>query len=123
MAELVGATGNGALVLAAAGLIEGRRAAVHWAYRGDLERLGATSADGAWVVDGRFWTAAGGAAGIDMSLALLAHLTGERGARLAQLFIEYDPEPPFGGIDRTDTDEELAAVLRSPSRSATRKGR
>jgi transcriptional regulator GlxA family with amidase domain len=122
-AELVGATGNGALVLAAAGLLEGRRTAAHWAYRGDLERLGATFVDDPWVVDGRFWTAAGGAAGIDMSLALLAHLTSERGARLAQLFIEYDPEPPFGGIDRTGTDDGLAALLRSPSRSGTRRGR
>jgi transcriptional regulator GlxA family with amidase domain len=122
-AELVGATGNGALVLAAAGLLEGRRAAVHWAYRGDLARLGATCADEPWVVDGRFWTAAGGAAGIDMSLALLARLTSESAARLAQLFIEYDPEPPFGGIDRSGADDELAALLRSPSPSGTRKGR
>lgn len=122
-AELVGATGNGALVLAAAGLLGGRRAAAHWAYRGDLERLGATWTDDPWVVDGRFWTAAGGAAGIDMSLALLARLTSESGARLAQLFIEYDPEPPFGGIDRTGTDDELAALLRSPSPSGTPKGR
>ena len=114
-AEIVGATGNGALVLAAAGLLEGRRAAAHWAYRDALQGMGATWAEEPWVIDGRFWTAGGGAAGIDLSLALLARLTSERSARLAQLFIEYDPEPPFGGLHRTMTDAGLAARLRSPS--------
>jgi transcriptional regulator GlxA family with amidase domain len=122
-ADLVGSTGNGALVLAAAGLIAGRRVAAHWAYADLLESMGAVHAKERWVADGTVLTAAGGSAGIDVMLYLLARLRSESSARLAQLFIEYDPEPPFGGIDRTDTDEELAAVLRSPSRSATRKGR
>ena len=69
-----GATGNGALILAAAGLLTGRRAATHWAYAEDLERQGATWASEPWLEDGRFLTAAGGAAGIDMMLALLARL-------------------------------------------------
>jgi transcriptional regulator GlxA family with amidase domain len=63
-AELVGATGNGALLLAA-GLLEGRRAAVHWAYAELLESLGVTVVRERWVEDGRFLTAAGGSAGID----------------------------------------------------------
>ncbi|HEX2072815.1 MAG TPA: DJ-1/PfpI family protein, partial [Geodermatophilus sp.] len=117
-ATVVGSTGNGALVLAAAGLLAGRRAAAHWAWRDELEALGATWAPERWVEDGPFLTAAGGAAGIDMMLALLARLTSESGARLAQLFMEYDPEPPFGRIEPSSTDADLAGLLRTPRRRA-----
>ena len=115
-AQLVGATGNGALVLAAAGLLTGRRAAAHWAYAELLESHGVTWASERWVEDGRFLTAAGGAAGIDAMLALLARLKSRSAAQLAQLFMEYDPEPPFGPLGPDRGDPELAAVLRSPRR-------
>jgi transcriptional regulator GlxA family with amidase domain len=117
-AELVGATGNGALLLAAAGLLEGRRAAVHWAYAELLESLGATVVPERWVEDGRFLTAAGGAAGIDIMLALLARWKSRSGAQMAQLFMEYDPEPPFGPLDPASGDAELAALLRTPRQRA-----
>ena len=117
-AELVGATGNGALLLATAGLLEGRRAAVHWAYAELLESLGATVVPERWVEDGRFLTAAGGSAGIDMMLALLARWTSRSGAQLAQLFMEYDPEPPFGPLDPAGGDAELAELLRTPRQRA-----
>lgn len=115
-AELVGSTGTGALVLAAAGLLEDRRAAVHWAFADLLESRGATYAPEPWVEDGRFMTAAGGAAGIDMMLALLARLASPSAARLAQLFMEYDPEPPFGPIDREGADDELTRLVRAETR-------
>ena len=117
-AELVGATGNGALLLAAAGLLEGRRAAVHWAYAELLESLGATVVPERWVEDGRFLTAAGGSAGIDMMLVLLARWKSRSGAQLAQLFMEYDPEPPFGPLDPAGGDAELAELLRTPRQRA-----
>jgi transcriptional regulator GlxA family with amidase domain len=117
-AELVGATGNGALLLAAAGLLEGRRAAVHWAYAELLESLGATVVPERWIEDGRFLTAAGGSAGIDMMLALLARWKSRSGAQLAQLFMEYDPEPPFGPLDPAGGDAELAELLRTPQQRA-----
>ena len=117
-AELVGATGNGALLLAAAGLLEGRRAAVHWAYAELLESLGATVVPERCVEDGRFLTAAGGSAGIDMMLALLARWKSRSGAQLAQLFMEYDPEPPFGPLDPAGGDAELAELLRTPRQRA-----
>ena len=113
-AEIVGSTGNGALVLAAAGLLEGRRAAVHWAYAEALASLGVTWVRERWVEDGRFLTAAGGSAGIDMMLALLARLKSPSGAQLAQLFMEYDPQPPFGRLDPATGDTELAALVRTP---------
>jgi transcriptional regulator GlxA family with amidase domain len=113
-AEIVGSTGNGALVLAAAGLLEGRRAAVHWAYAEALESLGVIWVRERWVEDGRFLTAAGGSAGVDMMLALLARLKNRSGAQLAQLFMEYDPQPPFGRLDPATGDAGLAALVRTP---------
>jgi transcriptional regulator GlxA family with amidase domain len=110
-AEVVGSTGNGALILAAAGLLTGRRAAVHWAYREQLAGLGAIPAPEMWLADGRFLTAAGGTAGIDAMLHLVARFGGEPRSKLAQLGTEYDPDPPFGGIDRENSDPALAAVF------------
>jgi transcriptional regulator GlxA family with amidase domain len=110
-AEVVGSTGNGALVLAAAGLLKGRRAATHWAYAQVLEGLGATYVRDMWLEDGKFLTAAGGTAGLDAMLHLTARLKGKSRARLAQLALEYDPQPPFA-IDRHLGDDTVAAILR-----------
>lgn len=111
-ASIVGSTGNGALVLAAAGLLAGRRAAIHWAYAAELERLGALPAEDHVVDDGRFLTAAGGSAGIDAMLLLTARLTSRSRATFAQLAMEYDPHPPFGGPTAVDRDPAFAAMLR-----------
>jgi transcriptional regulator GlxA family with amidase domain len=108
-AGLVASIGTGSLILAAAGLLEGRQATTHWAYAHELERLGVRYTRRRWVEDGRFITAAGVTAGIDMSLHLLARLTSKRRARAAQLMIEYDPQPPFGGIDWDRLEREQAA--------------
>ena len=110
-AEVVGATGNGALILAAAGLLAGKRAAIHWAYGERLERLGVRHDRARWVEDGKFLTSAGGSAGIDMMLHLVARLKGESRAKLAQLTTEYDPQPPFGPIDWRGADADLAGML------------
>jgi len=66
---VIGSVCTGALVLAAAGLLEGRQATTHWAYHRLLERLGATYLPQRWVEDGKFITSAGVSAGIDMALA------------------------------------------------------
>jgi transcriptional regulator GlxA family with amidase domain len=113
-AQVVGSTGNGALVLAAADLLRGKRAAIHWAFREPLEKLGAIPATERWVADGRLHTAAGGTAGIDMALPLLARLRGRTIARLGQLSAEYDPQPPFGRVGPDSADDELARTLRDP---------
>lgn len=99
--QLVGSVCTGSLLLAAAGLLQGRRATTHWMYRDLLTRFGAMPVTRRWVEDGRFVTAAGVSAGIDMALHLVGRLAGEEVARMVQLFIEYDPEPPFGPIDWT----------------------
>ena len=116
-AEVVGSTGNGALILAAAGLLEGRRAAIHWAYRELLESLGVTHVRERWVEDGKFLTAAGGSSGIDMMLHLVARLKGKSRSELIQLVLEYDPQPPFGGIDWSQVDGDLAGMVGTRKRS------
>ena len=103
-AGVVGSTGNGALILAAAGLLVGRRAAVHRAYAELLETYGVTHSREQWTADGPFLTAAGGSAGIDAMLHLVAQHRGVATSRLAQLATEYDPDPPFGGLTRSSVD-------------------
>jgi len=98
-AEVVGSVCTGALVLAATGLLEGRRATTHWAYSSELEKLGARFVKERWVEDGKFVSSAGVSAGIDMAIALAERLTDRATAQRIQLGIEYDPHPPLGGID------------------------
>jgi cyclohexyl-isocyanide hydratase len=86
---------SGSLLLGAADLLHGYRAASHWNYREHLNRFGAT-ADGARVVRDRNRLTGGGVtAGIDVALSLVALLRGEQQARDIQLLLEYAPEPPF----------------------------
>jgi transcriptional regulator GlxA family with amidase domain len=109
-AELVVSVGTGSLVLAAAGLLAGRRATTHWAHARRLEAFGIRYVRRRWVEDGKFVTAAGVTAGIDAALHVVAKLTSPSRARRAQLVIEYDPQPPFGGIDWDRVDRELAGA-------------
>jgi len=86
---------TGSLVLGAAGVLEGKRATSHWAYRDRLAEFGATPVAERVAQDGKIMTAAGVAAGIDMALTLAARIAGDEIAKAIQLGIEYDPDPPF----------------------------
>jgi transcriptional regulator GlxA family with amidase domain len=99
-AEIVASVSTGAFLLAAAGLLEGRQATTHPAYGELLQKLGVNYVRRNWVEDGRFITAAGVSGGIDMALYLVARLKGEREAKNIQTVIEYDPRPPFGGLEQ-----------------------
>lgn len=102
---------TGSLVLAAAGLLPGKRATGHWLELEALGRLGATPTPERVVRDGKLITAAGVSAGIDMGLALAAEIAGERTAMAIQLAIEYDPQPPFhSGSPHTAPAEVVEAV-------------
>jgi transcriptional regulator GlxA family with amidase domain len=90
---------TGALVLAAAGLLRGRRANTHWAVRERLAEYGAVPTAERIVRDGKYATAAGVSAGIDLALALAVELAGEEVASAIQLGIEYDPDPPLDAGD------------------------
>jgi putative intracellular protease/amidase len=86
---------TGSLLLAAAGVLDGLEAATHWAAREELERLGARPVARRVVEQGKVITAAGVSSGIDMALALAARIAGDEVAQLIQLYVEYDPQPPF----------------------------
>jgi transcriptional regulator GlxA family with amidase domain len=110
-ADLVSSVGTGSLILAAAGLLEGRQATTHWAYRRILENLGATYVEKRWVEDGKFITSGGTSGGVDMGLHLVGKHKNERSARQVQLWVEYDPQPPFGAIDQRGADEDALTSL------------
>jgi transcriptional regulator GlxA family with amidase domain len=111
---VVGSVCTGALVLAVAGLLEGRQAATHWAYHRLLERLGATYLPQRWVEDGKFITSAGVSAGIDMALALVARLTDEPTARMVQVAIQYDPTRRSGALTGTRWTETSTSRCSAP---------
>jgi transcriptional regulator GlxA family with amidase domain len=111
---VVGSVCTGALVLAAAGLLEGRQAATHWAYHRLLERLGATYLPKRWVEDGKFITSAGVSAGIDMALALVARLTDEPTVRMVQVAIQYDPTRRSGASTGTRWTETSTSRCSAP---------
>ncbi len=86
---------SGALLLGMAGLLEGYRAATHWAMYDVLEALGVEAGRERVVADRNRFTGGGVTAGIDFGLTLLAELRGEHVAKITQLMMEYDPRPPF----------------------------
>jgi transcriptional regulator GlxA family with amidase domain len=120
-AEIVASVSTGSLVLAGAGLLTGRAATTHWAYHRLLERLGARYRDARWVEDGRYLTAAGVSAGIDAALRLVARLADEPTARLVQLAIEYDPQPPHGRIDWSTVDRNVLEPVIAEQLGARRR--
>jgi transcriptional regulator GlxA family with amidase domain len=91
------------LILAAVGLLEGRDATTNWFYSGILRNLGATYHQQRWVETNNLIMSAGVSTGVDMALHLAARLTDEATARKVQLSIDYDPHPPYGGIDYANT--------------------
>ncbi|MCM3807389.1 DJ-1/PfpI family protein [Streptomyces sp. DR7-3] len=86
---------TGSLILAAAGVLTGRRATSHWAALEHLAEFGVTPSKERVVIDGHYATAAGVSAGIDMALTLAGLLVGDDVAQTVQLIIEYAPEPPY----------------------------
>lgn len=110
-AQFVTSVCTGSLVLAAAGLLGGKRATCHWAAIDNLALMGAIPARERVVVDGNVVTGAGVASGIDFALTLAAILESERVAHEIQLQIEYDPDPPFdSGSPHTAAPEMVSAV-------------
>jgi transcriptional regulator GlxA family with amidase domain len=107
---------TGSLILAAAGLLDGRRATGHWLAMDKLRELGADAVAERFVFDGKIVTAAGVSAGIDMALALAARIAGDDVAQAIQLGIEYDPHPPFDAGSPDTAPPDIVALLRANSR-------
>lgn len=94
-AEWVTSVCTGALILGAAGLLQGYKATTHWAWHDLLALFGAEPVQARHVIDRNRATGGGVTAGIDFALALMARIAGEDHARAVQLALEYDPAPPF----------------------------
>jgi len=110
---------TGALVLGAAGLLKGRRAATHWLSRDMLAAFGATPVAERVVVDGNVITGGGVTAGIDFALTVAAQAFGPELAQAIQLGIEYDPHPPFDAGSPEHADAAVVAKVRAAA--ATRQ--
>lgn len=117
---------TGSIILAAAGLLAGRRAACHWYWRELLGRFPGVTVDPARVVrDGNVITGGGVTAGIDLALTVIAELAGTGVAQRIQLGLEYAPQPPFDcGRPETAGAETVAALTEVfAERSATSRER
>jgi putative intracellular protease/amidase len=103
---------TGSLLLAAAGLLTGRRAATHWAWRELLKPFGAIVDEARVVRCGNVFTGGGVTAGIDLALTVAAEVAGLQTAQAIQLGVEYAPAPPFdSGRPETAPDAVLNMVL------------
>jgi putative intracellular protease/amidase len=110
-ARFVTSVCTGSLALGAAGLLRGKRAACHWAWRDLLTLFGAIPDPARVVRDGNVVTGGGVTAGIDFALSLVAELAGPETAQAIQLQIEYAPDPPFdAGLPETAPPAILARV-------------
>jgi cyclohexyl-isocyanide hydratase len=116
---------TGSLVLGAAGLLRGKRAATHWMSRDLLRSFGAAPIAERVVVDGNLFTGGGVTAGIDVALTVAAEIAGRAAAEAIQLGIEYDPAPPFasGSPEQADPAVLNAVLARAEPRQRDRAER
>lgn len=107
---------TGSLILAAAGLLAGRRATSNWQALEQLGSLGVEVVPERVVLDGKYATSAGVTAGLDMALRLAAGTAGVPVAQAIQLGLEYDPEPPFNAGSPASAPAEVVEAVRAYSR-------
>jgi putative intracellular protease/amidase len=103
---------TGSMLLAAAGLLEGKEATTHWASLERLQEYGAIPTGRRVVEQGKIITAAGVSSGIDMGLTLVARIAGDEYAQGVQLGIEYDPQPPFDSGSLEKAPAPVAEFMR-----------
>jgi transcriptional regulator GlxA family with amidase domain len=108
---------TGALVLGAAGILEGLEATTYWMELETLRQFGATAVSERYVEQGKVITAAGVSAGIDMALMLAARITNDDVAKAIQLGIEYDPQPPFDTGSPAKAPQEIQDLVRAAQRA------
>jgi transcriptional regulator GlxA family with amidase domain len=103
---------TGSAVLARAGLLDGRPAATHWAFRDELRSMGVEVSDERVVVSGNVITSAGITAGIDMALTMTVLQHGQEYAEAVQLGLEYDPAPPTDSGTPAKAKPEVLTFVR-----------
>jgi transcriptional regulator GlxA family with amidase domain len=107
---------TGALLLAQAGVLKGRRATTHWLARDALRSFDVDVSGERYVIDGKFATAAGGTAGIDLALELARRTAGDAAVEEIQLQLEHEAGPPLGSGLSERATPELVSRLRSTAR-------
>ncbi len=112
-AKYISSVCTGSLILGAAGLLEGKRAACHWAWRDFLSEFGAIPVAERVVRDGNIITGGGVTAGIDFALIVVAEIAGPEVAQRIQLGLEYDPQPPFDAGSPEAAPPEVLAAYRA----------
>ncbi|WP_394837500.1 DJ-1/PfpI family protein [Pendulispora rubella] len=112
-ARFVTSVCTGSLLLGAAGLLCGYRAATHWAYRDVLPLVGAIPVADRVVRDRNRITGGGVTAGLDFGLTVSAELRGADYAKQQELIFEYAPEPPFGTGRPETAGPQLTAQVRA----------
>ncbi len=112
---------TGSLILAAAGLLTGKRAACHWSSREVLSIYGAIPDAGRVVEDGQVITGGGVTAGLDFALHVVALLKGEPVAQSVQLSLEYAPSPPFDAGRPETAPDAVRERVESVTREAVDK--
>lgn len=101
---------SGALILGAAGVLEGKRATSHWLRVPQLVDFGAIPVKERVVIDGKVVTGAGMSAGIEMALRLVGLIAGDEKAQMVQVMMEYDPQPPYEGSSDKAPKEMVDAI-------------
>ncbi|WP_335932906.1 DJ-1/PfpI family protein [Streptomyces sp. PTD5-9] len=114
---------TGSLLLAAAGLLDGRRATSHWLALDALRGFGAEPTGERVVFDGKYVTAAGVSSGIDMGLALAGRLVDDEHAMAVQLLTEYDPQPPYDAGSPEKAPAALVEKFRAGNAPVLLQGR
>jgi putative intracellular protease/amidase len=109
---------TGSLILASAGLLDGRRAASHWLALDELRTFGAEPTGERVVFDGKYATAAGVSSGIDLALTLAGRIAGDEVAQRIQLLTEYDPQPPYDAGSPDKAPREIVDAMRARRRAS-----
>ena len=112
---------TGSIILAATGLLKDKKATSHWKAIQYLAKYGAIPTRERIVEEGKFITAAGVSAGIDMAIYLVDHIAGEKAAKAAQLAIEYDPKPMYDSGNFLTADPAVIKLSEKIMESDARK--
>ncbi|MEN3324945.1 DJ-1/PfpI family protein [Mariniflexile soesokkakense] len=98
---------TGSIILAATGLLKGKKTTSHWKSINLLAEFGAIPTRDRVIEEGKYITAAGVSAGIDMAIYLVDKMKGEKAAKAAQLLIEYDPKPMYNSGNYLTANKEI----------------
>lgn len=110
---------TGALICGAAGLLHGRKATTHWTAMEVLPFYGATPSADRVVIDGNYVSAGGVTSGIDGSLILAALLRGDQVAKELQLYMAYDPQPPFDSGSPAKASVDVLSTVSARAQGIT----